>query len=280
MEPLKTLVGGLCFGEGPRWHDGHLWYSDFHAQTVSRADLSGKTAVVCEVPNWPSGLGWTPDGRLLVVSMKDRRLMRLDPDGLKPVAELSKLASFWCNDMTVDSRGRAYIGNFGFDLMGGAAPKAAELILVEPDGKARVVAHDLIFPNGTVITPDGTTLIIGESFANRLTAFTIQPDGSLANRRVWAQVGDGTPDGISMDASGAIWFASPQTGEVLRVREGGAVLDRFKPSQAPYAVMLGGPDRKTLFVVTAPNPDPIEAKKLRGGKIEMTRVETPGAGLP
>jgi sugar lactone lactonase YvrE len=280
MEPLKTLVEGLCFGEGPRWRDGYLWYSDFHAQTVNRVDLAGKTSVVCEVPNWPSGLGWTPDGRLLVVSMKDRRLLRLDPDGLKTVADLSRLASFWCNDMTVDQRGRAYIGNFGVDLMGGEAPKAAELILVEPDGGARVVARDLIFPNGTVITPDGATLIIGESFANRLTAFTILPDGSLTNRRVWAQVGEATPDGISMDEAGAIWFASPQTGEVLRVREGGEVLERFKPSQPAYAVMLGGPDRRTLFIVTAPNPDPAEAKRLRGGKIEMVRVQSPGVGLP
>lgn len=280
MEPLKTLVEGLCFGEGPRWRDGYLWYSDFHAQTVSRTDLSGKTSEVCKVPEWPSGLGWTPDGRLLIVSMHDRRLLRLDPDGLKTVADLSKLASFWCNDMVVDSRGRAYIGNFGFDLMGGAAPAPAELILVEPDGQARVVARDLIFPNGTVITPDGKTLIIGESFVNRLTAFTIQPDGSLSGRRVWAQVGEATPDGISMDAEGAIWFASPQTGEVIRAREGGEVLERFTPSQPPYAVMLGGPDRRTLFVVTAPTPDPIEAKRLHGGKIEMTRVESPGVGLP
>ncbi len=280
MEPLRTLVEGLCFGEGPRWRDGYLWYSDFHAETVNRVDLAGQTSVVCRVPAWPSGLGWTPDGRLLIVSMHDRRLLRLDPDGLKTVADLSSLASFWCNDMVVDAHGRAYIGNFGFDLMGGAAPSLAELILVEPDGKARVVARDMIFPNGTVITPDRRTLIIGESFANRLTAFTIQPDGSLSDRRVWAQVGEATPDGISMDAEGAIWFASPQTGEVLRVREGGTVLERFKPSQPPYAVMLGGPDRRTLFVVTAPNPEPAEAKRLRGGKIEMTRVETPGAGLP
>ena len=143
-----------------------------------------------------------------------------------------------------------------------------------------MVARDLIFPNGTVITPDGATLIIGESFANRLTAFKIQPDGSLIERRVWAQVGDATPDGISMDAEGAIWFASPHTGEVLRVREGGEVLERFKPSQPPYAVMLGGPDRKTLFIVTAPSPDPVEAKKLRGGRIEMMDVDVPGSGLP
>jgi sugar lactone lactonase YvrE len=280
MAQLTTVVEGLCFGEGPRWHDGQLWYSDFHAQRVYRADLAGKITEVCEVPNWPSGLGWTPDGRLLVVSMRDRRLLRLDPDGLKPVADLSALASFWCNDMVVDRYGRAYIGNFGFDLMGGAAPKTAELILVEADGRARVVAHDLMFPNGTVITPDGATLIIGESFANRLTSFKIQPDGSLSDRRVWAQVGDATPDGISMDAEGAIWFASPQTGEVLRVREGGQVLERFKPSHPPYAVMLGGPDRKTLFVVTTPTPDPDEARKNRGGKIEMMPVKAGGVGWP
>ncbi|MBF6569293.1 MAG: SMP-30/gluconolactonase/LRE family protein [Candidatus Binataceae bacterium] len=280
MRQFKTLVDGLCFGEGPRWHKDQLWYSDFYLHTVHRTDMSGHVTTVCELPNQPSGLGWTPDDRLLVVSMLDRKLMRLDPDGLKTHADLSGLAAFWCNDMVTDSRGRSYVGNFGYDLMHGEAPKPAELILVDLDGKARVVARDLIFPNGTVITPDGKTLIIGESFVNRLTAFDIAADGSLSNRRLWAQTGEATPDGISLDAEGAIWMASPMSAEVLRVREGGEVLERFKPSQPPYAVMLGGADRKTLFVVTAPTADPEESKKLSGGRIEMTPVEVPGIGLP
>jgi sugar lactone lactonase YvrE len=280
MRTLKTLLDGLCFPEGPRWHDGHFYFSDMHAHRVIASDLSGKSEVVCEVPNQPSGLGWLPDGRMLIVSMRDRKLLRLDPGGLKVAADLSALASFDCNDMVVDGKGRAYVGNFGFDLHAGAKPSFAELVMVEPDGKARVVAREMRFPNGTVITPDGRTLIVGESTGRRLTAFDIAADGSLSNRRVWADLGENIPDGIALDAENAVWVALPQRSEVIRVREGGAVTERIKVATDAFACILGGPGRRTLFIATAPTSDPEQCRAKRAGKIEYTEVEVPGAGWP
>jgi sugar lactone lactonase YvrE len=276
----RPILDGLCFGEGPRWHEGKLWFSDMHAPHVMTVDLDGNTEVIVEVPGHPSGLGWTPDGRLLIVSMEDRRLLRLDPGGLAEVADLSRLASFHCNDMVVDRQGRAYVGNFGFDLHHGGEPKPAEVILVEPDGRARVVVDDIMFPNGTVITPDGRTMVIGESFAARLTAFDIQPDGSLANRRVWATLDGAVPDGICLDAEHAIWVASPVSSEVLRVREGGEVTDRVRVEKQAFACMLGGPERRTLFICTASDGHPEKSRAARDGRIEVVEVDVPGAGLP
>ena len=276
----KILTEGLAFGEGPRWHDGKLWFSDMHARWVTTVDPGGRTERIVEVPNLPSGLGWLPDGRLIVVSMRDRQLLRLEGKKLVPHADLSKLASFDCNDMVVDGLARAYVGNFGYDLHGNGQREPAELVLAMPDGKARVVARGLEFPNGTVITPDGKTLIVGESFGAKLTAFDVEGDGSLVRRRVWAAIENMVPDGICLDAEGAIWVASPLSEEVLRVREGGAVTDRFKPSLRPYACMLGGSDRRTLFVVTAETHDPTEALAKRSGRIETVEVQVPGAGLP
>jgi len=276
----RILTEGLVFGEGPRWHDGKLWYSDMHARWVMTVDPAGRTEKIVEVPNLPSGLGWLPDGRLIIVSMRDRQLLRLEGRKLTTHADLSKLASFDCNDMVVDALGRAYVGNFGYDLHANAPRQPAELVLATPDGKARVVARDLEFPNGAVITPDGKTLVVGESFGARLTAFDVASDGSLGGRRVWAAIENMVPDGICLDAEGAIWVASPLSEEVLRVREGGAVTHRFKPSLRPYACMLGGADRRTLFVVTAQTHDPAEALAKRNGRIEAVEVEVPGAGLP
>lgn len=281
MRTLKTLLDGLRFGEGPRWRDGKLYFSDMHAGRVMTADLEGRSSVVCEVPNDPSGLGWLPDGTMLVVSMRDRKVMRLERGGeLRVHADLSGLAPFHCNDMVVDSRGRAYVGNFGFDLHKGEAPRGTVLIMVTPDGKPRVVADELIFPNGAVITPDGRTLVVGESFGRRLTAFEIAADGSLANRRVWADLGRNVPDGIALDAEGAIWVASPTCSEVIRVCEGGEVTERIKVATDAFACMLGGPDRKTLFVLTSASSDPAACRANATAKIEITRVEVPGAGLP
>ena len=212
--------------------------------------------------------------------MEDRRLLRLDPGGLAEVADLSRLASFHCNDMVVDRQGRAYVGNFGFDLYYGGEPKPAVVILVEPDGRARVVADDIMFPNGTVITPDGRTMIIGESFAARLTAFDVQPDGSLTNRRVWATLDGAVPDGICLDAEGAIWVASPVSHEVLRVREGGEVTHRVRVEKQAFACMLGGAARRTLFICTASDGHPEKSRAARDGRIEVVDVDVPGAGLP
>ncbi len=280
MRKLTTLIDGLNFPEGPRWHDGRLFFSDMHAHKVIAVDMAGRAETICEVPAWPSGLGWLPDGRMLVVSMTDRRLLRLDRDGLKVVADLSKLASFHCNDMVVDSKGRAYVGNFGFDLHAHATPKFAAIVMVEPNGAARVVADELGFPNGAVITPDGKILIVGESTRGRLTAFDIGADGSLSNRRLWAEIVPAVPDGIALDAEGAVWVASPLTDEVIRVHEGGKVTERIKTANHAYACMLGGPGRRTLFVLTAADSDPAKCRATATGRIETTPVEIAGAGLP
>ena len=279
-QKTRILLDGLLFPEGPRWHAGKLWFSDMQGLQVMTVDLDGNAEKMLEVQCCPSGLGWLPDGRLLVVSMMDRRLLRLDPIGLVEIADLTKLASFHCNDMVVDKKGRAYIGNFGFDLAANAPVKPAEIVLVTPDGKARIVAEELYFPNGTVITPDDRTLIVAETWGNCLTAFDIESDGSLKNRRTWAKLDGAYPDGICLDAESAIWVAAPHPGEVLRVQEGGNITHRLTVSTKPYACMLGGFDRRSLFVCTAGSSDPDEVRAKPGGKIELIEVEVPGAGLP
>ena len=280
MAEFKVLLDGLMFTEGPRWHDGKLFFSDMHAHKVLSVDLEGKAQTIVEVPTWPSGLGWLPDGRMLIVSMTDRKVLRLDPDGLKTHADLGALASFYCNDMVVDGKGRAYVGNFGYDLLSGAPQKPAELILVNPDGSARVAADGFDFPNGTVISPDGKTLVVGESMGHRLTAFDIQSDGSLTNRRLFADLGEGVPDGIALDAEGAIWVASPMSKELLRVRDGGAVAERIAFDTMPIACALGGPERRTLFMLTSDSLDPDECRAKKTSKIWIKEVAVAGAGWP
>ncbi|MEN8159933.1 MAG: SMP-30/gluconolactonase/LRE family protein [Myxococcota bacterium] len=278
---LETLLDGLVFGEGPRWHEGRLWLSDMHAQTVLTVDLDGKREDVLRVEGKPSGLGWLPDGRLLVVSMTDRRLLRREPDGsLVTHADLTALTGGDCNDMVVDAAGRAYVGNFGFDFNQGEKPQTTCIVRVDPDGTAQVAATGLRFPNGSVVTPDGRTLVVGESFGSCLTAFTIGEDGSLSARREWAKLEGATPDGICLDAENAIWVASPMSNELLRVREGGAVTDRIPTGRQAIACMLGGPDRRTLFALTAETIRPEEALAARSARVEITRVEVPGAGHP
>ncbi len=279
---LKTalLFDGLAFPESPRWHENKLWFSDMYTCQVMTVDLDGRTESICSVPQQPSGLGWLPDGRMLVVSMLDRRVFCLEPGGLTLFADLADLAPSHCNDMVVDQQGRAYVGNFGFNFFEGQPPRPTVLILVTPDGHKRIVADELLFPNGTVITPDGATLIVGESYASRLTAFTICSDGSLTRRRVWAKLQGSTPDGICLDAEGAIWMASPISSEVLRVCEGGRVTHRISVDSQAVACMLGGPDRQTLFILEAPLIRAEEGRAHKQGRIETVRVEIPGAGLP
>ncbi len=275
------LLDGLAFAEGPRWRDDRLFFSDMHAHQVMSVDLDGKTEVIAEVPQRPSGLGWLPDGRLLIVSMVDRMLLRQEQDGTLAVhADLHALASFHCNDMVVDARGGAYVGNFGFDLDAQETPRNAELIRVDPDGSARIAAPEMAFPNGSVITPDGRTLIVGESFGGRLTAFDIAADGSLSKRRVWAQLEGAVPDGICLDAEGAVWVSSPVSNQFLRVREGGEVTDRIDVDRMAIACMLGGPERRTLFLLTSKTTHADEAPEQRSARIETVRVEVPGTGLP
>lgn len=282
------LLDGLGFPEGPRWRDGKLWFSDFQTKKVMTVDLDGNTEMIVEVWGQPSGLGWLPDQSLLVVSMADRRLLRFHNGTLAEFADLSSLASSYCNDMVVTQSGRAYIGNFGSPLF--EQPyRPAEIVLVEPTGEAKVVARDMAFPNGSVITPDGKTLIVGETLAARLTAFDIEEDGSLSHRRVWALFDDEglnsrraelanriTPDGICLDAEGGIWVASPNArSELIRVREGGEITHRYQLENTPFACMLGGPDRRTLFVLTSSLYE-----SNRRGRIETIPVDVPGAGLP
>jgi len=276
-----VLLGGLGFAEGPRWHDGRLWFSDMGAARVMAVALDGRAEVVLEVPTRPSGLGWLPDGRLLVVSMRDRRVLRLEPDGEVVVhADLADLASFDCNDMVVDGLGRAYVGNAGFDLS--ARPlevRAAEVVLVTPDGEARVVDDEVVFPNGSVVTPDGSTLVVAETFGQCLTAFTIAEDGSLTDRRTFASLRGTSPDGICLDAEGAVWVADANGSACLRVREGGEVVDRVDTGRGCFACMLGGADRRTLFLMTAEGFEGAAIRR-RTAAIEVVEVEVPGAGYP
>ena len=276
----QTVVDGLAFAEAPRWHGGKLWFSDMYTHSVHCLEPDGTLTTVAEVPGRPSGLGWLPDGRLLVVSMAERKLLRLDPEGLVVHADLSQPASFDCNDMVVDSHGRAYVGNLGFDVFGGATMQPADLVMVTPDGHARPVAEGLLFPNGAVITPDGKTLIIAETYGYRLTAFDVAADGSLSGRRSWAELGQVMPDGICLDAAGAVWAGSPLTSEFLRLREGGEITDRIACTQPAIACALGGADGHTLYMISGPTTRPEEALAARAGRIESVRVPIPGAGLP
>jgi len=280
MGEFRPLVKGLVFPEGPRWHADKLWFSDMHAHQVRTVDLDGRAEDVVEVPTWPSGLGWLPDGALLIVSMTDRKLLRYSAGTLQVHADIGQLASYYCNDMVVDGRGRAYVGNFGFDLFSGSAQKPAELVLVEPDGACRVVAAGLAFPNGSVITPDGKTLIVGESLGHRLTAFQIEDDGSLINQSVWAELGDAVPDGIALDARNGVWVASPLSRELLYVAQGGELEQRIKCDSMPITCALGGPARKTLFVLLADSINPDECRANKSARIDVMEVAVAGAGWP
>ena len=281
MTPPEVLLDDLIFLEGPRWYDGKLWFSDMFAGQVRTADLSGNTEVVAEVAERPSGLGFLPDGRLLIVSMQNRLLLRLDREGLTTVADLSSLAVGSPNDMVVDTHGRAYIGHFGYDLFGGEEPKPASLLLVTPDGQVREVADGLEFPNGTVISPDGKSLIVAETFGRRLTAFSIADDGGLSERRVFAQFDEETPDGICLDARGGVWVSSFESGEFVRVEDGGTITERIPvPGKRAVACALGGPQRQTLFLLTAETTLEELAQGKSIGRVETVQVDTPGAGLP
>lgn len=284
MTHLVPVLDGLAFAEGPRWHEGRLWFSDMHLHQVMALDpATGDAEVIVEVPARPSGLGWRPDGSLLVVSMVDRRLLALHDGTLSTVADLSSVAPMDCNDMVVDADGNAYVGNFGFDLHDPESDqRTTNLIRVSVDGEVREVADGLFFPNGCVITPDGSTLIVGESFGACLTAFDIGADGSLTDRREWARVRGATPDGICLDADGAVWMASPVSNQVLRVAEGGEVLEEVRTSddRQPFACMLGGDTGTTLFVCTARDSEPQATRAQLAGRIEAIEVSVPHAGRP
>lgn len=278
---LRTVLDKLVFPEGPRWRGGELWFSDMHAHEVVAMKPDGSRRTVLSHNGALSGLGWLPDGRLLFVSMEDRKLMRQEKDGAVTThADLSGIATWHCNDMVVDREGRAYVGNFGFSLHPPAPPAPAKLALVQPDGSASVAADGLTFPNGMVITPDGKTLIVGESFGRVMTAFDIGANGALSNKRLWANIDPAVPDGCCLDSEGAIWVASPMSNEVVRVKEGGQVTERIPTQSMAIACMLGGEDRKTLYVLTSESTDPDETKQKKSARIEAVTVDVAGAGLP
>jgi sugar lactone lactonase YvrE len=279
---LETVSEGLSFGEAPRWHDGRLYFSDIHAHRVEVLGLDGTRQTVATFDGPVSGLGWLPDGRLLVVSMHDKRVLRAEKDGSFEVhADISALATGFANDMVVASNGTAFVGNFGFSLHPPETPRTAVLAKVSIDGSVSVAASDLEFPNGMVITPDGATIVVAESRGRRLTAFDLSPDGVLSNRRHWAALPDGAfPDGICLNEAGAIWVASPSSCEVLCMLEGGEVIDRIATRQQAIACMLGGASRKTLYILTAERRDPAFCRANYTARIEATTVAVAGAGLP
>jgi len=280
---LNTRVSGLGFAEAPRWRDGHLWFVDYFSNSVLRTNFSGSPEKVAVVEGTPGGLGFLPDGDALVVSQRTFAILRIGGGGvLSAYADLSGYARGAANDMLVDANGRAYVGHHGFDFFGGAELRPSSLLLVEPNGNVRVVAEDVIFPNGMALSGDGRTLILAESFAERLTAFDVASDGSLSNRREWAAVPGHTPDGICLDAEGAVWAASPLSGAFLRVREGGEILDRIDTTDKRWAVacVLGGPRRQTLYCVTAATTLEGMPRGESQAFIETVEAPAPGAGLP
>jgi len=281
-DETEIFYEGLDFGEGPRWRDGRLWLSDFFTREVLSFGSTADRRVELRLDDQPSGLGWLPSGELLVVAMLSRQVRRVDDGGEVHVhADLSEIATGMCNDMVVDARGNAYVGNFGFDGAAGESPRAADLVLVRPDGSTEVAASDLRFPNGSVITPDGTTLIVGESIGRNYTAFTIHDDGTLSDRRLWAEVPGKAPDGCALDADGGIWMADAiGSGGCYRVTEGGEVTDVVIASQPVFACALGGGDRRTLHLITAPGHGEDVCAGKRQGRIETIEVEVPGAGSP
>lgn len=295
---LETLHEGGGFFESPRWHDGRWWASDFYVREVFTLTAAGERETVLEVEHQPSGLGWMADGSLLIASMKDHKLLRRTPDGEVSLhADLTEFCAGHLNDLVVDSEGRAYVGNFGFDLMGMGDPKPADLVRVDADGSATVAAEGLLFPNGSVITPDGRTLIVGETAACRYTAFTIESDGELTDRRVWAQVAPAPeittfaetlpkiqfgPDGCTLDADGMIWAADEVGARCARVAEGGEIVDEIKAPEGLgiFACALGGDDGRTMLMCAAPDFLESNRAEARDAVLLTTRVETPHAGLP
>lgn len=283
MPELHTLLTGIAFGESPRWHEDRLWFADWGAQEVLAVDLEGQSEVIVRVPfpAFPLCIDFLPDGSPLVVAARDRLLLRLTPDGaLVTYADLTGLSAYGFNEVVVDGRGNAYLNNVGFDFPGGAfAP--GMIALVTSDGSARQVADGVAFPNGMVVTPDNRTLIVAESYGHRLTAFDIAADGSLSNRRVWAELGEDNPDGICLDADNAVWYADVPHQHCVRVREGDEVLHTIDLDRGCFACALGGADKSTLFMVaTEWHGAASMAGGPRTGQILTTRAPCAGAGWP
>jgi sugar lactone lactonase YvrE len=282
-EEPQVLMTGLVFGEQPRWHEDRLWFSDWGTQEVIAVDLEGDSEVILEGTSFPLCVDWLPDGRLLVVSAREGLLLRREPDGsLVTYGDLGEVSDPPAgNELVVDGRGNAYVNGGGFDLMAGEEFAPGIVALVTPDGSAHQVADGIAFPNGMLVTADGSTLIVAESYASRLTAFDIAGDGSLSNRRVWADLQDGVPDGICLDAEGAVWYGDVPNKRCVRVREGGDVVQTIELDRGCFACALGGADRRTLFMMATEWNGP--AAMFAGpptGQVLSAHAPAPGAGWP
>lgn len=276
---LRTVMTDLAFPESPRWHDGRLWVSDWGAHEVRALDRNGRSEVVARVESFPMCIDHLPDGRLVVVASGLHRLLRQEPDGsLVSHAELPALGGNPWNDIVIDGRGNAYVNNTGFDFPGGAfAP--GSITLARPDGTVRQVADDLAFPNGMAVTPDNGTLIVAESYGQRLTAFDIAADGGLSGRRAWAEV-EHHPDGICIDAAGAVWYGDVGSRRCVRVREGGEVLQVIDLDRGCFACILGGPERRTLYMAVNEWGGPESMAGGRMGRVVSAPAPSPGVGWP
>ena len=308
MKELKKLTGGLYFGEGPRWHENKLWFSDFYSHKVMTLDENNSLETVCEVPSQPSGLGWLPNGDLLIVSMLDRKILRFSEGSISVHADLSEYVTHKCNDMVVGRDGTAYVGNFGMGDAGESL-NSTHVMIVKSDGTVLKGPDNLLFPNGTVITEDGKNLIIAETLGAKLTSFDIEDNGELTNRKLWARTSPlfslliikflssmgfdlskvdfskysknlHVPDGICLDEKNGIWIASPTTKAIVRIEKGGNITDTINTPKGAFACMLGGKERKTLYVIISNSSDPQEAQASPEGEIHSIEVEIPGAGKP
>jgi sugar lactone lactonase YvrE len=281
-EVTKLFTGGSFF-EGARWHEGRWYVSDFYQHHVLAIDEKGTAEEIMRVPQQPSGLGWLPDGSLIVASMRDHRLLRRRPNGEVSIhADVSEFCGGWLNDIVVDGLGRTWCGNFGYDHFAGEEPCTTNVIRVDPDGTAAVAASDMRFPNGSVVTPDSRTLIVGETTGGRYTAFKIADDGTLENRRVWAALPDLVPDGCCLDAQRRIWSADPHDSRARLLAEGGRVIEEIRTpaGMAPFACMLGGADGKTLLLACSPPGVGAGREGKTDGCLFTTRVDVPHAGYP
>jgi sugar lactone lactonase YvrE len=279
----QTLMTGIAFGECPRWHDDRLWFCDWGAEELIALDRDGKSEVVLRVPSFPFSIDWLPDGRLLIVSARARALLSEDADGtLVTHADLSGVDGLGPgNEIVVDGRGNAYVNGIGFDMMAGEEVGPGLVALITPDGTVQTVAGGMAFPNGMAVTPDNATLIVAESYGRRLTALDIGADGGLSNQRVWADLGEGVPDGICIDAEGAVWYADVPNKRCVRVREGGDVLQTIELDRGCFACMLGGPDGATLFIVAREWQGPSSTTDdARSGQVVSVEVSVPHAGWP
>jgi sugar lactone lactonase YvrE len=289
---MKTLTStvlidtqhGLKFTESPRWHDGKLWFLDIHDHGIKTADLEGRVETAVDLPFLPNAFGFRRDGSILVGDAFERQIYRWDGTALQPLADLADITSFCLSDGIVDAQDRMYVGDIGYNFLDPTLTPVDSCVIacVEPDGSARVVAEGLHFPNGMVVTPDGRTLIVAETMGHRLSAFDVGADGSLTNRRVYAQLPDDVgPDGIALDEEGAVWLANPEGRYgVLRAREGGEVVDQIELGTNGYAVMLGGPERRHLFISASDSHDPAQIARAASATLRVVDVDVPGAGTP